>query len=164
MCTFTVFVCMIARFLWPCLYHWPWIPFVVAFIACLMATVLVHMAHWKCWRYLIHTRRRLHSSSHISTPIRLTCIFSSSLMLLSVGYGFARCDNEPLWPAFLVGIVACIYTFVACSSSYGSCCSSSCCSSSLLSSSMVKTPPSLASGGSSSVKSSGISTSSSDDE
>ncbi len=161
MCTFTLFVCMIARFLWPCLYHWPWVPFVLAFIVCLMVTVLVHMAHWKCWRYLFHTRRRLHSSSRPPNPIRLTCIFSSSLILLSIGYGFVRCDTEPLWPALVIGVIASLYTLVACSSSY---CSS--CSLSLSAPSMVNTPANLASGGgdSSLGKSSGMSTSSSDEE
>lgn len=159
-CTFTLFVCMIARFLWPCLYHWSWVPFVVAFIVCLMVTVLVHMAHWKCWRYLFHTRRRLHSSPQPPSPIRLTCILSSSLALLSIGYGVCRCDAEPLWPALLVGIVTCLYTLVACSSSY---CSS--CSLSLSAPSMVNASANLASsGGSCDGKSSGMSTSSSDDE
>lgn len=52
---------VVARFFVPCLSPIPWSLLLTLFVASLLATMSIHVYHWKCWRYIRHGPQRLRS-------------------------------------------------------------------------------------------------------
>lgn len=52
---------VVARFFVPCLSPIPWSLLLTLFVVSLLATMSIHVYHWKCWRYIRHGPQRLRS-------------------------------------------------------------------------------------------------------
>lgn len=117
----SMFGFILARVFWPCLRIIPWSPILVPFVLCLIVTMLLHMYGWKCWSYLCHDRKRLHSRTNASSSsipyaymvIGILCAWSASFGVCS--WNIPSC-NVPWWPALICPTVAFIYTVAVLSS------------------------------------------------
>lgn len=91
----------------------PWSVILTLFSVSLIVSIVVHMQSWKCWKYLRHSRQRLHSfHEEESTHIQVPPILMGWLWLMSgtaVGTTYMCIPDYWIW-SFFSFIPAVIYT------------------------------------------------------
>lgn len=107
---------LVARFFLTCLSSIAWSLLLTLFVASLCMTVLIHMYHWKCWRYIRHAPQRLRSFPSEQTR-NTTAGVVLFLWLEAVTFVLLSwlCSHELNPLVFLVIVPAVVGTYTGCS-------------------------------------------------
>jgi len=109
---------VVARFFVPCLSPIPWSLLLTLFVVSLLATMSIHVYHWKCWRYIRHGPQRLRSSTD-ETSNRNVCVGVILFIWLEattfvVFTWLCWQELNPLVFLVVVPVVLCTYTASDC--------------------------------------------------
>jgi hypothetical protein len=111
---------IVARFVVSCLSAVAWSMLLTFFVISMLITMVIHMYHWKCWRYIRHDPQRLRSltversTNSVRVGVILFIWLEAATFVLSTWF----CWQELKAVVFLVIVPAAFVTYVVAFGSY----------------------------------------------